>query len=322
MTNTRRSNLFFAACTPMDENGYVQLSCSQQAEHELMETADTIIFEVNRNLPRTFGTVNIPIEQVDYFVDASYPVSVLPEPPMTETDRKIAAYVSSLVRDGDCIQLGIGSMPNAVGEALCGKKNLGIHTEMITTAMARLMACGAVNNSRKKLNQGKTIGAFAFGTQELYDYINNNPRVEIHPCVYVNDPFVIAQNDNMVSINTALEIDLTGQICSESIGTRQFSGSGGATDFAYGAYHSKGGRGIIAVSSTTKNGTVSRIQPTLNKGAIVSISRNIVDYVITEYGIAHLRDHSIRDRVEQLIAIAHPKFQDELRWQAKKLMLW
>ncbi|MGF0040689.1 acetyl-CoA hydrolase/transferase family protein [Peptoniphilaceae bacterium SGI.131] len=202
------------------------------------------------------------------------------------------------------------------------KKDLGIHTEMVTSSMGRLMKSGAVNNSKKNLNKGKTIGAFVLGDQELYDYMNKNINIEIKKAAYVNNPFIIAQNNNMVSINTALEIDLTGQVCSESLGNLQFSGSGGASDFAYGAYHSKGGKGIIALYSTTENEEFSKIQAILKPGAIVSISRNIVDYIVTEYGIARLKNRCIKDRVAALINIAHPKFRDELMFQANKLMLW
>ena len=322
MIRAKRPNLFLAACTPMDENGCVQLPCSQQAEYELLAAADRVILEVNPALPHTFGTVNVPVERVDAFVAVSYPVASIEEPPLNDTDRAIAANVATLVRDGDCIQLGIGSMPNAVGEALRDKQELGIHTEMITTSMARLMACGAVTNSRKTLHPGKTIGAFALGTAELYRYMDYNPQIELRPCSYVNDPFVIAQNDNMVSINTALEIDLAGQVCSESIGYRQYSGTGGATDFAYGAYHSKGGRGIIALSSTTRDGRLSRIRSVLSPGAAVSISRNLVDYIVTEYGIAPMRDRPIRERVEGLIRIAHPQFREALRKEARDMLLW
>jgi acyl-CoA hydrolase len=188
--------------------------------------------------------------------------------------------------------------------------------------MGKLMECGAVNNSRKKFYRNRSIAAFSWGSQALYDYIDDNPMVELLPVHYVNDPFNIAKNENMVSVNTALEIDLTGQICSETLNGKQYSGTGGAWDFAYGAYHAKNGRGIIALQSTAKNGTISRIVPQLSPGSVVSIPRNIVDTVVTEYGIAHLRGKSIRQRVEELIAVAHPDFRAELRAQANKLQIW
>ncbi len=319
---TKKPTVFMAAVTPMDEHGFVRMSCSQQSEQECMEAADLVIFEANPNIPVLNGTQQIPIEKVDFFVDVDYPAKTIGAIPITDVERAIAKNVAPLVNDGDCIQLGIGGMPNAVGEALMTKNDLGIHTEMITSVMGKLMDAGVVNNSRKNFNVGKTIGAFALGDDDLYAYLNNNPMVQIMPARYVNDPFVIARNDNLVSINTALQIDLTGQICSESIGYRQFSGTGGASDFAYGAYRSKGGKGIIAISSTAKKGTVSKIQPILAPGSVVSISRNIVDYVVTEYGVAKLKNKSIRERVENLISVAHPDFRDELREQAKEMMIW
>jgi acyl-CoA hydrolase len=188
--------------------------------------------------------------------------------------------------------------------------------------MGMLMRRGVITNARKSMNVGKTVGAFALGDDALYELMCDNPKFELRRAAYTNNPFQIAQNDNMVSINTAIEIDLTGQVCSESIGSTQFSGTGGAADFAYGAYHAKGGRGIIALPATTKGGTVSKIVAQLTSGAVVSISRNLTDYVVTEYGIAHLRDRSIRQRAEGLIAVAAPEFRQELRAQADRLMLW
>ena len=228
----------------------------------------------------------------------------------------------ALVRDGDTIQIGLGNLSNAAADAMCGKYDLGIHTEILCSATGRLMAKGVVNNSRKNFHPGKTVCSFVWGDQDFYDFIDRNPDIELMPSSYVNDPYIIAQNHNMVSINTAVQIDLTGQICSESLGSRQYSGTGGATDFAAGAYMSPGGRGIVVITSTAKNGTVSKIQPILSPGSVVSISRNWVDCIVTEYGVAHLRGTTIRQRVERLIAIAHPDFRGELRRQADKLMLW
>lgn len=318
----RRPSVFVAAVSPMDAHGNFYLSFDLQASLEWLEAADTVIFEVNSNIPRIFGETAVSIDRVDYLYEAATPLPLAPTPPASDTDRRIAEYVASLIHDGDCIQLGIGGMPNAVGEALLDKHDLGIHTEMLTSSMGRLMEAGVVTNARKTIHRGRTVGAFAWGDGRLYSQLAENPNVELRRAAYVNDPFVIARNDNMVSCNTALEIDLTGQICSESIGVHQFSGTGGASDFAYGAYHSRGGRGIIALSSTAKDGTVSKIQPVLSPGAVVSISRNLTDYVVTEYGIARLRDRTVRQRVENLIAVAHPDFRAELRRQANALMLW
>ena len=319
---TRRPNVFVAAVSPMDAHGKVYLPFDLQATLECLEAADKVVFEINSHIPRVFGETALPIECADYIYEADTPLPLAPAAPSSEVEKKIAENVVSLIRDGDCIQLGIGGMPNAVGEALMDKHDLGIHTEMITSSMGKLLRAGVVTNARKNFNTGKTVGAFAWGDQPLYDYLAENTSVCLRRAAWVNDPFNIAQNDNMVSVNTAIQVDLTGQICSESIGPRQFSGTGGASDFAYGAFHSKGGRGIIALASTAKGGTVSKIQPTLTPGAVVSISRNIVDYVVTEYGIAKLRDRTVRQRVENLIAVAHPDFRAELRKQADALMLW
>ncbi|MCI8537224.1 MAG: 4-hydroxybutyrate--acetyl-CoA CoA transferase [Oscillospiraceae bacterium] len=319
---TRRPNIYVAAVSPMDRHGNVYLSFDLEAARECLEAADTVIFEVNHHLPRVFGETAVPIARADYIYEADTPLPSAPAAPSTEVERQIAANVVSLIQDGDCIQLGIGGMPNAVGEALMDKQDLGIHTEMITSSMGKLLTAGVVTNRRKNFCPGKTIGAFAWGDQNLYDYMAENPAVELRRAAWVNDPFNIAQNDNMVSVNAAIQVDLTGQICSESMGPRQFSGTGGASDFAYGAFHSKGGRGIIALTSTAKGGTVSKIQPQLTPGAVVSISRNLTGYVVTEYGIAKLKNRTVRQRVENLIAIAHPDFRAELRKQADQLMLW
>ena len=318
---TRKPNIFLAATTPMDKYGYVAISMSQQVELEALDVCDLVIFEVNPNMPHTGGTVRVPIEQVDYFIDVDYPISKSPVYKQTEEQLRIAEYAADLIHDGDCIQLGIGGMPDAVAERLTGRHDLGIYTEMLGSAMGRLMACGAVNNSRKNFYRNRSIAAFTWGTRELYDFINDNPMVELMPVHYVNDPFNIAKNENLVSVNTALEIDLTGQVCSETIAGKQYSGTGGAWDFAYGAYHAPGGRGIIALQSTAKGGTVSRIVPQLTVGNVVSIPRNIVDHIVTEYGTARLRGKSVRDRALALIAVAHPNFREELRAAARRLQL-
>ena len=319
---TSRPTVFVAAVSPMDEQGNVYLSFDLEGSWEWLEAADTVIFEINDQIPRVCGETAVPIEAADYIYEVSYPIPLAPEPPSTDVDKRIAENVASLIKDGDCIQLGIGGIPNAVGQVLLDKKDLGIHSEMITSSMGLLMRKGVVTNERKTLHRGKTIGGFAWGDQALYDFMADNPMIELHRSVYVNDPFIIAQNDNMVSVNAALSVDLTGQVCSESFGPRQYSGTGGATDFAYGVFRSKGGRGVIAIASTAKGGTISKIQPVLPAGSAVSISRNIVDHVVTEYGIAKLRNRSIRQRVDALISIAHPDFREDLRKEAERLMIW
>ena len=319
---TKKPRIFMAAVTPLDEYGFVCMSVSQQMEREMIEAADLVILEVNENIPRTIGTIQVPIHEVDYFVKAEGSISTAPEYPVTKVQQQIAHNVAELIRDGDTIQLGIGGLPNAVADALMDKHDLGVHTEMFSDAMAQLMHAGVITNFRKNLHPGQTVCAFAWGSDRFYRYIDRNPLIRVLPVSYVNDPFVIAQNDSMVSVNTALQIDLTGQVCSESLGYQQFSGTGGAFDFAYGAFHARNGRGIIAIQSTAKGGTVSRIRPGLTEGSVVSISRNIVDYVVTEYGIARLRERSVRERRDALISIAHPDFREELRREADRLMIW
>lgn len=319
---SKRPTIFVAAVSPADEEGNVYLSFDLQASRECMEAADTVIFEINPNIPRILGETAIPIQRADYTYTYTNPLPQAPAPAPTPEDTAIAEAVAALVKDGDCIQLGIGGIPNAIGLALSEKTDLGIHTEMITASMGHLIRIGAVTNSRKTLDRGKTVGAFAYGDLALYETLRDNEHVALRRAAYTNDPAQIAKQDNMVSVNTALQIDLTGQICSESIGYLQYSGTGGASDFAYGAFHSKNGRGIIAMHATAKNGTVSKIVAQLSPGAIVSISRNVADYVITEYGIARLRERSIRQRVENLIAVADPAFRGELRKQAERMLLW
>lgn len=322
MYETKRPNFFVGSVTPMDRFGYVTMSTSQQMELELFDTCETVVLEINPKLPYVGGTTRIEADKVDYFVHGEREVVNSPIYPKTPVQEAIADYAASLIHDGDTIQLGIGGMPDAVAERLMDREDLGIYTEMLGSAMGKLMACGAVTNSRKKFYRNRSIAAFTWGSKDLYEYINANPMVELLPVHYVNDPFNIAKNENMVSVNTALEIDLTGQICSETINGKQYSGTGGAWDFAYGAFHAKNGRGIIALQSTAKGGTISRIVPQLTAGSVVSIPRNIVDTVVTEYGIARLRGKSIRQRVEELIAVAHPDFRAELRAQANKLQIW
>ena len=234
--------------------------------------------------------------------------------PVSET---IGNIIAEQIPDGACIQLGIGAIPDATGMALKSKHDLGIHTELFTDSMVELIECGAVNNSRKQIHRGQTVTTFAYGSQRIYDYIDDNPAIAILPVDYVNDPAVICQNDNMISINSAIEVDLFGQVCAESIGTKHMSGSGGQIDFVRGACQSKGGKSFIAFASTTK-GTISKICASLTPGAVCTTSKNDVDYVVTEYGIAHLRGQSLASRARQLISIAHPDFRDELLFEAKK----
>ena len=323
----RKTNIYVGSCSSVDEHGFVSLSMSNTYEKRVMDEADIVILEVNKNFPRTFGDVEVHINDIDYLVEVDYLPPLLPESESNEKDRMIGSYIAEYINDGDCIQFGIGGIPNAVANALMDKKNLGVHTEMLTTGLMKLAKAGVVNGKNKTLHKGKMVCTFVLGTQELYDFVNNNPSVMVLDGHYVNDPAIIGLNDNQVSINTTLEVDLTGQCCSESIGSTQFSGTGGQSDTAVGAQRAKNGRSFIALYSTAwvKNPAtgekeeISKIVAQLKQGAAVSLSRNDVDYVVTEYGVAALKGTNIKERVVRLINIAHPRFRQSLLEEAKEL---
>lgn len=314
-------NVFVGTATPMDEHGYMRLSLSLQYEKELVEMADRVILEVNPNLPVVGGDTEVHIRDVDAVVEVDRPIPTAKPALLTEADIEIGRNVASLIPDGATIQLGIGSIPDAIGHALMDKHDLGVHTEMLTSCIADLVDAGVITNRKKTLHKGKIVCSFAYGDEHLYHMMHNNPAVLVMPSSYVNNPFIIAQNDNMYSINTTLAVDLTGQVASETIGSMQFSGSGGQNDTAEGAIHSKGGHSIIALRSTTKNHQ-SKITANLPLGSVVTLSRNNVDYIVTEYGIADLCGRSVQERVERLIEIAHPDFRAELRRDAQHYKLW
>ncbi len=324
-----KPNIYIGSATMPDKHGYISISLSNTYEKRMMDEADIVILEINPNYPRTFGDVEIHYSHVDYLIETDYQVPELPDTIPNEKDTKIGNYIAEYINDGDCIQLGIGGIPNAVANALTTKKDLGVHTEMMTSGMVKLAKLGVVNGKKKTLHKGKIVCTFALGNKELYDFLDDNPSVMVLDGHYVNDPDIIAKNDNMVSINTSIEVDLTGQCCSESIGPVQFSGTGGQADTAIGAQKAKNGRSFIALYSTAlvKNSEtgereeISKIVPMLKQGAYVSLSRNDVDFVVTEYGVASLRGTNIRERVERLIAIAHPKFREELIRQAHEIGL-
>jgi len=320
-----KPNIYIGNATPPDKHGYVSLSLSNVYEKRIIEQADLVILEINHKLPRTFGDVELHVDDIDYMIEVDYDVPELPDAEPNEKDIQIGNYIADLIHDGDCIQLGIGGIPNAVAAALTHKKDLGIHTEMLTTGLMKLMKLGVCNGKNKNINRGKAVCTFALGTKELYDFIDDNPSVEIRDGHKVNDPYEIGLNDNQVSINTTIEIDLTGQCASESIGTVQYSGTGGQADTAIGAQRAKNGRSFIALYATTsvRDGqdrkTISKIVPMLKPGAAVSLSRNDVDHVVTEYGVANLRGTSLNERVKRLIEIAHPDFRASLTEEARKL---
>ena len=326
----RKTNIYIGSAYPPEEDGKVRFSCSNVFEEGIAMDADLVIMEVSPNVPRSFGQNYLEYDRVDYIIECDYRLPELPDAASTEKDMIIGQHIAGLINDGDCIQVGIGAIPNAVCAYLKDKKNLGVHTEMMTTGIMRLMKCGAVNGSQKQVDVGKVVCAFAYGTQELYEFMHEHPDIIVGRGQEVNDPYVISRNHNQVSINTSVEIDLVGQCCSESIGNIQISGSGGQIDTATGAVRSKGGRSIIALHSTAmaKNpGTgereeVSKIVPTLKPGAVVTLSRMDVDWVVTEYGAVSLRGTNVRERAERLISIAHPKFREDLRQAARDLMYW
>jgi len=325
----RKCNVFVGMATPPDKHGYVSLSLGVTYERECIAAADLVILEVNDQLPRTFGDTIIHLDEVDYFVEHSETPPILPSAEPGEKDKIIGKYIAELVEDGSTIQLGIGGIPNAVAKELTHKKDLGVHTEMFVDGMIDLLEAGAINGKKKTLYPGKIISTFALGTQRLYDFLDENHGVMFMRGPWTNDPYIIGQNHKMVSINTTLEMDLTGQCCSESVGHRQFSGTGGQSDTAVGAQNSPGGKSIIALHSTTEvkdpvtgqKTVVSKIAPLLTLGSAVSLSRNDVDYVVTEYGVVNLRGTSLRDRVKLLTSIAHPDFRPWLQDEAKKLKI-
>lgn len=323
----RKPNIYIGVCTPPDQHGYVSLSTGNTYEQHAIDLADIVILEANPKYPRTFGDVELHVDKVDYFIEADYAPPAIPNTEPNEKDMKIGKLIADLIPDGATIQLGIGGIPNAVAKFLYDKKDLGVHTEMLTSEMGRLAKAGVINGSKKTINKGKMVTTFIMGDEELYEFVNDNPTVMVMNGAYTNSPYVIAQNDNMYSINTAVEVDLTGQVCSESIGPKQISGTGGQADTARGAVESNGGRSIIALYSTQdikdkETGqvkVVSKIGAMLTPGAAVTLHRSDVDLVVTEYGIADLRGCTIRERVQRLTAIAHPDFRKELEEDALKL---
>jgi len=298
--------------SPPDEHGYCSYGVEVGVTKGAAESAGLVIAEVNPRMPRTLGDSFIHVNQIDYFIEVDYHLpEVRPEPP-TSAQAKIAHYIAELVPDAATLQMGIGGIPDAVLRHLTNHKNLGIHTELFSDGVVEMIEQGVITNAAKNLHPGKVVAGFALGSQRLYNFINDNPVFEFRPTDYVNDPFIIAQNDRMVSINSALEVDLTGQVCADSIGSMFYSGVGGQVDFVRGASRSKGGKSFIALPSTAKNDTISRIVPQLKPGASVTTSRNDVRFVVTEYGVADLFGRSIAERAQALINIAHPNFRDEL----------
>ena len=319
--HAHRPDVFFGTCTPPDKHGFVSLSLGVTYEKDIMDHARLVILEVNPRLPRTFGDTQVHVSAVDYFVEHDQEVPTLPAPQPNPTDLAIGAHIAELVADGSTIQLGIGGIPNAAAMALKDKKDLGVHTEMLVDSMMELYELGVITNAKKALKPGKFITTFAMGSRKFYDWLDDNLAVEFERGRWVNNPAVVAQNSQMVSINTCISVDFTGQVASESIGPNQYSGTGGQSDTAQGAVAGFDGLGksIIACYSTARNGTVSTITPMLAEGSAVTLHRSHVDHVVTEHGVARLRGRTVRERTQALISVAHPDFRDELRSKAKAL---
>ncbi|MCE1204858.1 MAG: hypothetical protein LWW79_09665 [Holophagaceae bacterium] len=319
--HARRPDIFFGTCTPPDKHGFVSLSLGITYEKDIMDHARLVVLEVNPRLPRTFGDTQVHVSEVDYFVEHDQEVPSLPAPVPNETDLRIGAYIADLVEDGSTLQLGIGGIPNAAALALKDKKDLGVHTEMLVDSMMELYQMGVITNGRKALKPGKFLTTFAMGSRKFYDWLDDNVAVEFQRGSWVNNPAIVAQNSRMVSVNTCISVDFTGQVASESIGAQQYSGTGGQSDTAQGAVAGFDdlGKSIIACYSTAKNGTVSTITPTLPPGSAVTLHRSHVDHVVTEHGVARLRGRTVRERTRELIAIAHPDFRADLTEQARAL---
>ncbi|WP_123052873.1 acetyl-CoA hydrolase/transferase C-terminal domain-containing protein [Clostridium sp. JN-1] len=295
-----------------DEHGYCSFGVSNDYTKPAADCAKIVIAEVNENMPRTMGDSFIHVSNIDYIVETSHPIIELKQPKIGKVEKAIGKYCASLIEDGSTLQLGLGAIPDSVLLFLKDKKDLGIHSEMISDGVVELVKAGAITNKKKTLHPGKIVVTLLMGTKKLYDFVNDNPMVEMYPVSYVNDPTVIMQNYKMVSINSCVQVDLMGQICSESIGMKQISGVGGQIDFIRGTNMAQDGKSIIAIPSTAAKGRISRIVPFLDHGAAVTTSRNDASYVITEYGIARLKGKTLKQRAKELINIAHPDFREGL----------
>ena len=311
----------FVHLSPPDEHGFCSYGIETGLTKSPAEASEVIIAEVNQNMPRCLGDSFIHVSRLDYIVPVDYP---LVELPMTTGDLsdvhiKIGEYIAELIPDGATMQMGLGAIPDAVLRFLHDKRDLGVHTELFSDSVIDLVESGVLTNARKTLHPGKITAGFMIGSRRLYMWAHDNPLIELHRTEYVNDPFVIAQNDRQVAINSAIEVDLTGQVCADSIGPKLYSGVGGQLDFVYGASRSEGGVPIIALPSTVQGKEISRIVPMLNRGAGVVTTRYHVHYVVTEYGVADLYGKTIRERAKALIGIAAPRFRDELSRAAREL---
>lgn len=312
-------NVALISVTPPDEHGFCSFGVEVGTTKPAAEAARIVIAEVNKQMPRTLGDSFIHVSQLDHIVEVDYPLPEAPQGGSSPEHLQIGQNIAGLIPDGATLQMGIGSIPDAVLQCLGNHRDLGIHTELFSDGVIDLVEQGVITCGRKTFHPGKIVAGFLFGTHRLYEFVNNNPLIEMHPTDYVNDPFNISQNARMVAINSALQIDLTGQVCADSVGAKMYSGAGGQVDFIRGAARSKGGLPIIACLATARDGEVSRIVPTLYEGSGVVTTRNDVHWVVTEFGIASLHGKTLRQRAQSLIRIAHPKFRDELTCAAKKM---
>ncbi len=305
--------------SPPDEHGFCSFGVEVGTTKPATEEARVIIAEINQQMPRTLGDCFIHVSRLSHIVEVDYALPEAPQGGSSDLHLQVGGHIAELIPNGATLQMGIGSIPDAVLANLSNHRDLGIHTELFSNGVMSMVESGVITCRKKSFHPGKIVTGFAFGTQALYEFVHNNPMLEFHPSDYVNDPFNIAQNDSMVAINSALQVDLTGQICADSIGSRLYSGVGGQLDFIRGAARSKGGLPIVACLSTAKQDSISRIVPMLYEGAGVVTTRNDVHYVATEYGVAHLHGKTVRQRAMALIGIAHPQFRDELAYAAQEL---
>jgi acyl-CoA hydrolase len=315
------ADVVFALASPMDAEGWFHLGVSADYTLAALERARSVVLEVNPNVPRTAGPARVHVSKVSAWVEDDRPLFTLPPSEIEPVQQAIARHVAPLIEDGDTLQIGIGGIPDAVVAQLQGKRDLGVHSEMIGDGLLSLIESGAVTNRRKNFMPGKMVATFALGSEKLYRFLDRCPDFELHPADFTNDPCIAGQNDRLVSLNATLQVDLLGQCGSESLGALPYSGTGGQSDFVRAANRSRGGKAIMVLPSTAKGDTVSRIVPTLNPGTHVSTGKNDVNYVVTEYGVARLRGRPSHERVAALIAIAHPAFREELQAQARALHL-
>ena len=313
------ADVAFVSVSPPDQDGYCSLGVSVDYSLRATQVCRTVIAEVNPTMPRLYGDCMVHVSDIDYLVEVDRPIPEVPPSPPNEAERRAGENAAALIEDGATLQIGIGAMPEVVCTRLRDRRNLGVHSEMISDAVMDLVCEGVITNSEKTLHPGKIVATFIMGSRSLYDWLDRNPLVEMHPVSYTNNPAIIAQNRKMVAVNAALEVDLLGQVCSDTLGQDQYSGVGGQVDFVRGARLSEGGKAVIVLTSTARNGTISRIVPTLKHGAVVTTSRNDVDYVVTEYGAARLHGKTVRERMRALIDIAHPDFREGLEREAYAL---